>query len=129
MEDNVGILPFGSRRVTRSTEVFAVAGDKNPILFQDDPLEFPVFPSRVSDPYHMRSLMVPSLPRHERKFRAEAFVDQQLRHYRQQFLDWSQITGQSLPIFLGTRNGRAMAIVMSLGSSDPAQRDQSFLIS
>jgi hypothetical protein len=39
------------------------------------------------------------------------------------------MTGQSLPIFLGTRKGRAMAIVMSLARSDPTQRDQSFLIS
>src|SRR5580700_10284038 len=80
MERNIGVLPVGFRRMARTTEVVTVAGDENRILFQDDPLEFPILPSRVADPDHMRCLMVSALPRHERKFRAEAFVDQQLGH-------------------------------------------------
>ena len=80
MEINTGILAFGPRRVTRPTEVVTVAGDENPILFQNDALEFPILPSRAADPDHMRSLMVPPLPRHEREFGAETFVDQQLGH-------------------------------------------------
>lgn len=80
MKIDSGILAFGSRRTARPTEVITVASNENPILFQDDSLEFPILSARAADPDHMRRLMVPPLSRHERKFRAEAFVNQQLGH-------------------------------------------------
>ena len=75
MQTHVRVFSSGSRFARRPAKVDAVVGNKCPVAFEDDPLEFPVLRACLSEVIDMRTEKAPLLGVGGQR-RAQVFIDQ-----------------------------------------------------
>jgi hypothetical protein len=65
VEENIREDTFLAWSILRSPKVFAIPGDENPVLIEQNLLQLPVLPARLPNPDDMRRFVVTAFAGHQ----------------------------------------------------------------